>query len=495
MDRLNITTPPAAYCSPHTIIDVLESSNPPSVTDDSSTTWSKLSSSQSAKVSDTPTEPDEPEPIAEKRPRSKRVFSLPLLSPHRRLIATMLIINVALLGVAISLRWWNNPVALGYLVISNITAAILIRQQRVINLLFTLATSTRTKLPLSVRWMLGKIYHFGGLHSGCAVSATFWLVLFTASITRLRIIDSTPSPSIALLLLTYIIGVLLICIVILALPRLRMHFHNSFEVSHRFLGWTVLALVWFHTVVLINDYKSPETRYAVAFFTSVSPYLLALVTLSVASPWFYLRKVPVQISKPSNHAIIVRFTGVRPAFPGSSSSISLDPLVEWHAFANIPTPGEDGFRLVISRAGDWTSNIIDNPPSHFWMRGIPTAGVANIETLFRKVLYVCTGSGIGPVLPHLLAKQVPCTLFWSTRTPKETYGDGLVNEILQACPDAVIHDTVQLGKPDMVAMSYRMVMSTAAEAVICISNQKLTRKVVYGMESRGVPAFGAIWDS
>ena len=34
-----------------------------------------------------------------------------------------------------------------------------------------------------------------------------------------------------------------------------------------------------------------------------------------------------------------------------------------------------------------------------------------------------------------------------------------------------------------------------AEAVIVISNKKLTWQVVYGLESRGIPAYGAIWDS
>ena len=34
-----------------------------------------------------------------------------------------------------------------------------------------------------------------------------------------------------------------------------------------------------------------------------------------------------------------------------------------------------------------------------------------------------------------------------------------------------------------------------AEAVIVIANKKLTWQVVYGMESRGIPAYGAIWDS
>lgn len=56
-------------------------------------------------------------------------------------------------------------------------------------------------------------------------------------------------------------------------------------------------------------------------------------------------------------------------------------------------------------------------------------------------------------------------------------------------------DTRVHGKPDMVKLTYRLVREFKAEAVCVISNQKLTEKVVYGMMSRGIPAFGAIWDS
>ena len=56
-------------------------------------------------------------------------------------------------------------------------------------------------------------------------------------------------------------------------------------------------------------------------------------------------------------------------------------------------------------------------------------------------------------------------------------------------------DTRKYGKPDMVKLTYRLVREFEAEAVCIISNQKLTQKVVYGMMSRGIPAFGAIWDS
>jgi hypothetical protein len=38
-------------------------------------------------------------------------------------------------------------------------------------------------------------------------------------------------------------------------------------------------------------------------------------------------------------------------------------------------------------------------------------------------------------------------------------------------------------------------VESGAEAVICISNRDVTRRVVQGLEQRGIPAFGPIWDS
>lgn len=451
------------------------------------------------KLSDEPLEDPDVFHLPEKRPKLKRTWNLPTFSTHRRLIATMALVNLGLLALGLALQWWDDLPIIGYMLVGNIFVAVLVRQQRFVNFLFKFATLTGTVLPLNVRWALGKIYHFGGLHSGCAVSALVWLILFTISAT-IQLANGVPEgekgPSEITVFITYLVLILLAVMIFMALPQNRSKYHNSFEATHRFLGWTVLLIVWVHTIFLIRDYKGDDVSHAKAFFTSVTPYLLAFITLSIASPWFYLRKVPVKVSKPSNHVVIVQFEeGVKDAFPGSSSAISVSPLYEWHSFANIPKPHMKGFRLVISRAGDWTSSIIDKPPTHFWIRGIPTAGVANIEVLFRKVLYVCTGSGIGPVLPHLLAKDVPSKLFWSTRTPEVTYGHELVQEIYDASPDAVVHDTTLLGKPDMVATAYRMAKECDAEAVIVISNQKLTRKIVYGMESRGIPAFGAIWDS
>lgn len=113
----------------------------------------------------------------------------------------------------------------------------------------------------------------------------------------------------------------------------------------------------------------------------------------------------------------------------------------------------------------------------------------------KKVIWVATGSGIGPCLPHLFSQETPARLIWATRNPRKTYGDELVEEILESQPEAIIWDTDAHGKPDMVKLAYKAYKDFDAEAVICISNKKLTWKVVYGMESRGIPAYGAIWDS
>lgn len=393
----------------------------------------------------------------------RRVGKHPRFMHYNRLIALVVVVNLALLPGLDLTATTAADLALG-----NFALAVVIRQQYVINLLFRLATGAPTSWPLAVRWTLAKVYHFGGLHVGGAVVGSVW---FAVSVVLL-----TASP--AALVVSYALVALLAGIMVTALPAFRAKRHDVFEKAHRFGGWAALVLLW-----------------AQALLLDANVVLLAVITVSVALPWTRLRRVPVRIERPSGHVALARFDhGVTP-FAGSSTAISRSPLTEWHSFANVPAPGQPGFRLTISRAGDWTGSFIDDAPSHVWVKGITTAGVANIEVLFRKVVYVATGSGIGPCLPHLLARKVPARLVWATRDPRVTYGDELVDEILAVQPDAVIWDTGSNGKPDMVALAYEAYRDFGAEAVICISNKKLTWQVVHGLERRGIPAYGAIWDS
>ncbi|KAG5650401.1 hypothetical protein H0H81_012380 [Sphagnurus paluster] len=192
---------------------------------------------------------------------------------------------------------------------------------------------------------------------------------------------------------------------------------------------------------------------------------------------------------------LVRGKGVTTPGAGSFVRLSDTPMTEWHSFATMPEPGKEGFSVVISRAGDWTIKMIANPPTHIWKRGVPTYGVMKILPMFRRVVLVATGSGIAPCTPAILEAKVPIRVLWTAPDVRQTFGDKLVDSILKANPESVIYNTRQHGKPDMVKLTYRMVTEFKAEAVIIISNQTLTEKVVYGMMSRGIPAFGAIWDS
>jgi hypothetical protein len=206
--------------------------------------------------------------------------------------------------------------------------------------------------------------------------------------------------------------------------------------------------------------------------------------------------VPVAVVRPSAHAAIVHLDyGVRPQY-ASGVGISLSPLREWHAFATVTTPGKPGYRLLISRAGDWTGRFIDDPPSHVWVRGVPVvAPMAKVASMYQRVVYLVTGSGIGPCLGQILADRVPARLAWSTRDPRRTYGDALVDEVETIQPDAVIWDTTKQGKPDLLELALKSYAEFHAEAVFVVSNRSTTLRLVHDLERRGIPAFGPIWDS
>ena len=61
--------------------------------------------------------------------------------------------------------------------------------------------------------------------------------------------------------------------------------------------------------------------------------------------------------------------------------------------------------------------------------------------------------------------------------------------------NAIIINTRRDRRPDLLELIWKLYNLEKAEAIFVISNPKLTRKVVYSLESRGVPAFGPIWDS
>jgi hypothetical protein len=84
---------------------------------------------------------------------------------------------------------------------------------------------------------------------------------------------------------------------------------------------------------------------------------------------------------------------------------------------------------------------------------------------------------------------------WSTKDPETTYQKDIIDHVKIADPHAVILNTTITGRPDLIQEAYTLYQDSGAEAVFVISNPRVTRKVVYALESRGVPTFAPIFDS
>jgi ferredoxin-NADP reductase len=126
----------------------------------------------------------------------------------------------------------------------------------------------------------------------------------------------------------------------------------------------------------------------------------------------------------------------------------------------------------------------------FYIKSHPKAGVLSLSLLFPRVVILTTGSGIGPALSSLLERPAyqHARLVWSTRSPLATYGREIMDE-------ALVLDTDEMGRPDLLEVAWRMYREERADAVFVLSNEKVVKAVVGGLEGRGVSAYGPIWDS
>ena len=417
---------------------------------------------------------------------------------YRVLFSFMSVLNIIALIATLTTRS-INPDWLATLTAINLVAAVLIRQDAVINVLYTVTCSMPKSLPIGIRKRLAKIYHLGGIHSGAGVCATLWFSATTITST-IRKAEGKGTDSIGTVAVSWIVVLLCCTMLVSAWPNFRKKNHNLFEKMHRFVGWTTLAMFWVRTCLSVHD--AHPTGYGMALVRTPGFWLLGVATCSIATSWIFLRKVKVHAEKLSDHAVRLDFDYTIPV-NGTFTRLSKRPLYEWHSFATIPVPTPNGnlrtsgpgYSLVVSNAGDWTKDTIQNSPQEIWVRGIPTCGVMRIATLFNRVVIIATGSGIGPLLGHIAIPSCPTQLIWSTSNPEKTFGREMLDTIHKTIPDAVIHDTKKLGRPDLVKMGYNLAKDFGAEAVIIIANEKITKKIVYGLETRGVPAYGAIWDS
>ncbi|CAI6337822.1 unnamed protein product [Periconia digitata] len=432
---------------------------------------------------------------------------------YRKFFSVIVLINVAL---ACYILWaWQRYSQNRFVIAniataaaSNLTATVLVRSEPVINAIFAVFCSVPTSWPLAIRRRCARVFHIGGIHSGCAIATMLWFTVFTVIVSleltkpsdvraNLELNNSSDvrAISLATAVLTYFIWPILFTICATSHPQFRHKHHDIWEMTHRFGGWTALALLWAQSFVAAKD-LALETPLHLAFAQSPSIWLLSITTAAIIFPWLHLRRVPVLRSEfLSSHAVRLWFDYTTPVV-GTTVRLAFQPLRDWHGFATITNANnQSGYSLIVSNVGDFTKRAIHTGPEYIYIRGIPTCGVLCITPLFKSVVLVATGSGIGPCLAIILAKRVPYRIMWVAPNPEVTFGKELVKSVLDHDPHAIIHNTRTQGKPDMSLMAWKLYKESGAEAVCVISNKMLTQQVVYGLESRGIPAYGAIFDS
>lgn len=383
---------------------------------------------------------------------------------------------------------------------TNILAAVLIRQEDLLNLLFRLISKTSPSTPFVIRKHLADFHHFGGVHTGCAVSAILWYIAYVVLSTQiflngkdLRAVEYIDMAT------CYLFIILLLVICVPATPFLRFRHHNTFESAHRFGGWAAIATFWIHTFTTSSSSSGPP------LWQHPSLYLLSAITSLLILPWLRIRPVSVTCTRLSSRELSLTFDYDDMPFC-STMRFSISPIFEWHAFATIPLHSSlfaktTKASILVAESGDWTRRLLANPPSRIWLRDPPTRNFLHMARMFRGILVVATGAGIGPVLSFLASVPAAAPadmsprsrrvrVLWCTRGPHPD----IRRKILVVDPDAVILDSSQ-GRFDIKGLAGEVVRREGLEAVFVVSNKKITDEIVRGLGRRGVAGYGASFDS
>ncbi|KIV84221.1 hypothetical protein PV11_00012 [Exophiala sideris] len=376
-----------------------------------------------------------------------------VLSVYRRLCLLIIMVNILIMGVLgakhqlFSLSSGATTAATSF----NLTIAVLTRQELIVNSLFWLLGRCPTSTPLRLRRLAAKVYHLDGVHSGAAIAATIWFGI--SNVTLFKSLNSiSVKNEIAIRTITILLDTLLVTTIVTALPAFRTWAHDLFKIVHRFLGWIAVIMFWTLFGLLAHvRLADPSSGLTVMDVVGASPVFWSLLfaTFSIVLPWLRLRKESVHSEPLSTHALQLHFAGGRLSLC-AAVRLSTRPLLEWHAFATIPFDDGGGYSVIV--------------------RGIPTIGVLHMASMFNKVVLVATGSGIGPLLSLTAHRHPVCRIIWSTPEPIATYSKSVVAKVREADPDAMIFNTTESGRPDLLRHIYRLYSTSGSEAIFLVSN-------------------------
>ncbi|KAK3316857.1 hypothetical protein B0H66DRAFT_306716 [Apodospora peruviana] len=432
--------------------------------------------------------------IKPKEKISRWILFVLWFNTYRKFFTFVTLLNLTGIILAALGRFPYAENHLGALVLGNLLMAILMRNELFLRVLYIVAIyGLRSWAPLCIKLAATSVLqHVGGIHSGCALSGAGWLVYKIVEILRYRAIQHP-----AVVASGIITNVLVIISVLSAFPWVRNTHHNVFERHHRFIGWLGLATTW-GFVIMGNSYdiKVGEWRSDANSLLSVQEFWFAVfMTIFVLIPWVTLREVPVHVEIPSPKVAVLRFD--RGMQQGLLGRISRTSIMEYHAFGIISEGRKSPCHYMICGVqGDFTKDLVANPPKTVWTRELKFAGVGHASAMFKRGIRICTGTGIGAALSTCI--QSPnWFLIWIGSNQEKTFGPtitGLIRKHIE--PERMIlwDSKERGGRPDTVKLLKEVWESFGAEVIFITSNMQGNDEMMQGCRAAGLHAFGTLWD-
>ena len=108
---------------------------------------------------------------------------------------------------------------------------------------------------------------------------------------------------------TTALALLCLCIIIcMAHPKIRVRYHDLWEMSHRFAGWTAVGLIWAQTIVLtIAAAHHAGQSIGLVLLKTPTFWFLIVISCCVVYPWLRLRRRKVEAEVLSDHAVRLWF--------------------------------------------------------------------------------------------------------------------------------------------------------------------------------------------
>ncbi|PBP28486.1 hypothetical protein BUE80_DR000616 [Diplocarpon rosae] len=328
--------------------------------------------------------------------RSRWILFQLWFNTYRRFFVFVTVLNLVGISMTIAGHFPYAENHLGALVLGNLLAAIMVRNELFLRFLYFIAIyGLRGWAPLWLKYTTVSILqHVGGIHSGCALSAVAWLGYKVVVLIMHHSVQHYSVVATGVITIVFVSTALLS-----AFPWIRNTHHNLFERYHRFCGWLGLAATW-SFVILGNLYDTKRGQWrtdANTLLDAQELWFCIFMTVFIFLPWFTVRKVPVEVEIPSSKVAVLRFE--RGMQQGLLGRIGRGSIMEYHAFGIISEGRKSPYHYMICGVqGDFTKNLVANPPQSVWTRQLKFAGPGHASAMFKRGIRICTGTGLGAAL-------------------------------------------------------------------------------------------------